>query len=53
MTFKLVNIRTVPWSKFAKAGGSPDFRNKADRVKIGLAFIDGIVEDRAAGRSEC
>jgi hypothetical protein len=36
-----------------RAGGSLDFRNKADRIKIGLAFIDGVVEDAIAGRAEC
>ena len=36
-----------------RAGGSLDFRNKADRIKIGLAFIEGVVEDKVAGRPEC
>lgn len=36
-----------------RAGRNLDFRIKDDRVKIGLAFVEGVVEDRAAGRSEC
>jgi hypothetical protein len=36
-----------------RAGGSLNFRSKADRIKIGLAFVDGVIEDKMAGRQEC
>ena len=53
MTFELVNYRTIPRSKLAKAGGSLVFRNKVDRIRIAIAFIEGVVEDKVAGRAEC
>lgn len=36
-----------------RAGRNLNFRNKADRILLGVAVIDGVVEDKVAGRSVC
>lgn len=36
-----------------RAGRSLNFRNKADRIMIGLAIVEGVVEDKASGRPIC